>query len=170
MAYPTSGLLGVNLSATYASAGALPMAVNTRVNSVDGGVYQLVKALSAVGQFDAVALLVQGSATTVFDMQVAPLTTTNATKTRGVAFAQTAIAVGEYGWVALEGANLRVKVATACEPEVPLFTTATGGVLDDATVSASNIAGVFVVSSAASASAPGAIAVSPHIARFVTIT
>lgn len=169
MAFSTSNLLGVNLSATY-SAGGLPVAVGTRVNSVDGGLYQLVKALSAVTQFDCVALLVQGSATSVFDLQVAPITTTNATKTRGVAFAQTAIAAGDYGWVALEGQNLRVRVNTACEPEVPLFTTATGGVLDDATVSASNIAGVFVVSSAASASAPGAIATNPHIARFVTIT
>jgi hypothetical protein len=53
---------------------------------------------------------------------------------RQVAFAQTSIATGYYGWVNLSG-RPKTMLAADCADFVPLYTTATIGVLDDVTVS-----------------------------------
>ena len=102
--------------------------VGTVVATSDGGqaVYVL-SSLSAVSTFNAVVI------DETFDVQ--NLTTTNAgTKSKCVGFAQVSIATGYYGWVQLSG-RPKVNLATNCDDQVPLYTTATAGVLDDATVS-----------------------------------
>jgi hypothetical protein len=100
------------------------------------------------------------------DNKVAPLTTTNSANSKAVGFAQVSIASAYYGWVQL-GGKPRVSVLVGCQPNVPLFTTATAGSLDDATVTGGLVAGLVATTSAASASAVTCIAGYPHIATGV---
>jgi hypothetical protein len=88
-------------------------------------------------------------------LRAVPVTTTNAAALgfNMVGFAQTAITSSYYGWIALNGV-VRVNLLIACQPKVPLYTTATAGKLDDTTVSAGYIQGVVANTSATSASAP----------------
>ena len=113
----------------------------------------LVRATSTIAQYDAVIIINTSSAAGA-SIGCVPVTTTNALTSQRLAFAQTAITSGDYGWVATKGNNLRVRTLIAAQPAVPLFTTATAGSLDDATVTAGYCLGVVLMSSATSASAP----------------
>lgn len=139
--------------------------VGTVVNGTDGSRWMYVQALSTIAQYDAVAIVTSGSASNA-NMGAVPLTTTNALTSIRIGFAQVAIASSKYGWVALEGNNIRVKTLIACQPAVPLFTTATAGSLDDAIVTAGHVEGLVLKSSATSASAPPCIAANPHISIY----
>lgn len=155
MSISVSNMIGVSLEYTDTSPS---FAVGTVVNLSDGGQALYVQAASTCATWSAVTVSV--------DNKVAPLTTTNSANSKAVGFAQVSIASAYYGWVQL-GGKPRVNVATACEPSVPLFTTATGGVLDDATVTGGLVAGLVATTSAASASAVTCIAGYPHIATGV---
>lgn len=75
-----------------------------------------------------------------------------------LAINQADVSATQFGWFYTEGRrSVRVRVATGCEPFVPLYTTGTGGVVDDGVVSAGRIEGLQVLTSAASASAPQAL-------------
>jgi hypothetical protein len=148
-------MIGVSLDYTDTSPS---FAVGTVVNLSDGGQALYVQAASTVATYAAVSVRVNNT--------VVPLTTTNSAGSKAIGFAQVSIASAYYGWVQL-GGKPRVNVATACEPSVPLFTTATGGVLDDATVTGGLVAGLVATTSAASASAVTCIAGYPHIATGV---
>jgi hypothetical protein len=148
-------MIGVSLEYTDTSPS---FAVGTVVNLSDGGQAMYVQAASTVATYAAVSVRVNNT--------VVPLTTTNSAGSKAIGFAQVSIASAYYGWVQL-GGKPRVNVATACEPSVPLFTTATGGVLDDATVTGGLVAGLVATTSAASASAVTCIAGYPHIATGV---
>jgi hypothetical protein len=148
-------MIGVSLEYTDTSPS---FAVGTVVNLSDGGQALYVQAASTVATYAAVSVRVNNT--------VVPLTTTNSAGSKAIGFAQVSIASAYYGWVQL-GGKPRVNVATACEPSVPLFTTATGGVLDDATVTGGLVAGLVATTSAASASAVTCIAGYPHIATGV---
>ena len=131
--------------------------VGTLVNLDDGGQAVYVKAASEVSQYAAVAVLADNSAVM--------LTTTNAATSKRVGFAQVSIASGSYGWVQTGGVPV-VKLAASCLPNVPLFTTATAGTLDDATVSGNGVG--LVVGIVATATASGATAITcvagyPHV-------
>ena len=124
----------------------------TEVNTRNGkAVY--VRAASAIAQFDFV-VYAPASAAASTSVDAFPASTGNVGG-KSFAVAQTSIASGSFGWVhtALHKEG-RVKTAAACQPNVQLYTTGTGGVLDDATVSAGVIVGIEVLTSAASASAP----------------
>jgi len=151
MTVSTSNVIGVALGNTDTSA---QFNLGTTVNLDDGGQAVYVQAASTVATYAAVAVRVDNS--------VVPLTTTNSASSKAVGFAQVSIASASYGWVQL-GGKPRVNVAVACQPNVPLFTTATAGVLDDATVTAGLVAGLVATTSAASASAVTCIAGYPHI-------
>jgi len=162
MPYPTGGpIAGVNVTNVDDSTNPL-FALGTIVEGTNGTKFMYVKALSTVAQYDAVCIKASGSAVAA-EYGAVPITTTNALESVRVGFAQTAIASSKYGWVALEGQDLRVKCLIACQPKVPLFTTATAGSLDDAVVTAGHVHGVVALSSATSASAPPIIAANPHI-------
>lgn len=62
------------------------------------------------------------------------------------------IASGEYGWVVVAGRPLAL-VGASCTPSLPIYTTDTAGVVDDATASGSqfNIVGVLTTGATASA-------------------
>jgi hypothetical protein len=160
MAFLINGVAGVNLTDTYASAAdttagakVLPMAVGTVAQGNDGSKWMLVKATSTIAQYDA-CIVINTSSATGASIGCVPVTTTNAATGQRFAVAQNAIASSLYGWVALEGHDLRVKTLIACQPAVPLYTTATAGSLDDAIVTAGYCLGVVLMSSATSASAP----------------
>ena len=151
MAISTSALIGVALNNTDSSPS---FAVGTTVNLNDGGQAVYVQASSDVSQYAAVSVRV--------DNTVVPLTTTNSAASKAVGFAQVSIASAYYGWVQL-GGKPRVLVAANCQPSVPLFTTATAGVLDDATVTAGLVAGLVATTSTVTASNVTCIAGYPHV-------
>lgn len=125
-----SGLIGTDLTKT----GSTPQFdKGTRAALSDGGVALYVQALSEISTYAAVSLFQDNTAQM--------LTTTTAGTTKKVGFAQTSIASGWYGWVQLSGRPI-VNLAANCDDATILFTTATSGVLDDATVSACLVAGV----------------------------
>lgn len=155
MTVSTSNLIGVSLGYTHSSPA---FNLGTVVNLDDGGQAIYVQAASTCATYAAVAVQV--------DNTVVPLTTTNSAASKAVGFAQVSIASAYYGWVQL-GGKPRVSVATSCQPSVPLFTTATAGVLDDATVTGGLVAGIVATTSAASASAVTCIAGYPHVATGV---
>jgi hypothetical protein len=93
------------------------------------------------------------------------LTTTNAATSSRIGFAQTSIATSAYGWVQLSG-KVMVNLAAQCAPAVPLFTTGTAGVLDDATVTAGYIPGMVAATTISNATAVTSAAQYPHVARY----
>ena len=159
--YVIDGKIGIDLTATYASTSAgsttlFPVTPGTRVTTSNNGTYVFARAESDIAQFDAVIMSTFGdSASPTAVMRAVPVTTTNAAALgyNMVGFAQTAITSSYYGWIGLNGL-LRVNLLSACQPKVPLYTTATAGKLDDLTVSSGYIQGIVANTSAASASAP----------------
>jgi hypothetical protein len=151
MTVSTSNLIGVSLGYTDTSPA---FGLGTVVNLDDGGQAIYVQAASTVATYSAVAVQVNNS--------VVPLTTTNSAGSKAVGFAQVSIASAYYGWVQL-GGKPRVLVAANCQPSVPLFTTATAGVLDDATVTAGLVAGLVATTSTVTASNVTCIAGYPHV-------
>lgn len=86
-----------------------------------------VIASNSVAQYDAVAIK--------DGFKIAPLTITNGKTCGEVGFAQIANGTKDsYMWVQKGGLPI-VKLALACQANVPLYATATGGVLDDASTS-----------------------------------
>jgi hypothetical protein len=152
MAVSTSNVIGVALGNTDTSA---QFKVGTTVNLDDGGQAVYVQAATAVAQYSAVAVFGNNS--------VAPLTTTNSAESKAVGFAQVSIAAASYGWVQLGGKPV-VKLAASCNPAVPLYTTATAGVLDDAVVSGGLVAGIVALTTASGATSLTCVAGYPHVA------
>ena len=154
MTVSTSNLAGVALSYTNSSPS---FGLGTVVNLDDGGQAVYVQAASEISQYAAVAVQSNNKAVMI--------TTTNAATTKRIGFAQVSIASGSYGWVQTGGVPV-VKLAASCLPNVPLFTTATAGTLDDATVSGNGVG--LVVGIVATATASGATAITcvagyPHV-------
>lgn len=144
---PVAGVSLTNTDTTPA------FAVGTVVNLSDGGQAMYVKGLSEISTYACV--VVDASAGALM------ATTTRVASCKRVGFAQTSIASAYYGWVQLGGAPL-VNLAANCAPNVPLFTTATAGVLDDATVSAGFIAGIVAQNTISNATAVTIVAGYPH--------
>lgn len=148
-------LIGVNLTQVDTS----PMfTVGTIVNCNDGGMAMYVlSSTSAVSTYAAVAIDQNGKANM--------LTTTNAAVSPRIGFSQVSIATSAYGWVRLGGAAILVNVAAQCAPAVALFTTATPGVLDDATVTVGYIMGLVASTTVSNATATTCIGLFPHAGR-----
>jgi hypothetical protein len=122
--------------------------LGTTVQLSDGGQAVYVKSsVSAVSTFAAVVI------DESYDCR---MLTTGGVKSGGnqVGFAQTSIATGFFGWVQL-GGRPKVNLAANCAPFVGLYTTATAGVIDDATVSGSGglLVGIFAGTSISNATA-----------------
>lgn len=151
--FPTGCVIGANLTDSTTTP---THAVGQVTITSDGGYAMYVQATSTIAAFDA-CIIINTSSATGASIGCVPVTTTNALTSQRLAFAQTAIASSSYGWVMLSGNSIRVNALIACQPNVPLFTTATAGSLDDATVTAGYCLGVVLKSSATSASAPPAV-------------
>jgi hypothetical protein len=149
--FSVSGAIGVTLSNVDTTS---QFTTGTVVNTSDGSQAVYVQALSDISAYAAVA---------VYDTQKAQmLTTTLAATCKRVGFAQTSIASGYYGWVQL-GGKVLVNLAANAAPSVPLYTTATAGVLDDAVVSGGIVFGLVATTSISNATAVTCIAGYPHI-------
>lgn len=153
----TSGLLGVNVTDTPAT-NTSQHALGTCVMGVDGTEFIYVLAGAAVTQYDAVGVDEDFSATA--------LTKAAADDGHQIGFAQVAFASGDYGWVAKKGANISVRLAASCAADVPLYTTSTAGVLDDAASSQTKIDGVVAVAAIATAGESEIIATHPKSTTF----
>jgi len=82
---------------------------------------------TSIAQYAAVAIK--------HGFKIAPLTITNGKTAMEIGFAQFAMGTkNTFGWIQRGGRPI-VKLALACQPDVPLYATATGGVLDDASTS-----------------------------------
>lgn len=123
-----------------------------RAEDHNGKQYIYVKASSAIAQYDVVTY------DETYITTVAPLSTSNDARGDKVGVAPVAIASGSYGWVQIFG-PCSFRVASACAANVELTTTATGGVLDDATTASLIVVdGIFVTTAntaSAAASAAG---------------
>jgi len=149
--FSVSNTIGVTLTNVDTTS---QFTTGTVVNTSDGSQAIYVQALSEISTYAAVA---------VYDTQKAQmLTTTLAATCKRVGFAQTSIASGYYGWVQL-GGKVLVNLAANAAPSVPLYTTATAGVLDDAVVSGGIVFGLVATTSISNATAVTCIAGYPNI-------
>jgi hypothetical protein len=152
MAFSISSVLGVNLGNNDTTP---VFTVGTIIDLNDGGQAMYVQALSETAQYNAV--LVNDS------NKCAPLTTTNSATCKRFAVAHdVSIVSATYGWVRLGGV-VKIALAANCASSVPLYTTATGGVLDDATVSGGVVFGVVSTTSISNATAATCIMGYPHV-------
>lgn len=101
-----------------------------------GMVYMYCQASTTLSQYD----------TAVIDSnyKANPITSALVTEGAGLGWPQVAVDAGDYFWAALKGRAINIRVASACSANVPLYTTATAGVLDDA-VANNLIEGVRIV-------------------------
>jgi len=125
-----SGSFGANTTRTWdGSTIPLPARLGD-IASDKSGKYMFVKATAAVTKYDAGII--------DKDFGFTSITTTNASTTpKGVGLAQVAAATNEYLWVFIGegggvGKGIKVRVAASCAAGAALYTTATAGVLDDA--------------------------------------
>lgn len=140
MPYITS-LAGANTAATTTTK---EHALGTMAEGSDGTKWIYVVSSGAITQYQAVGINE--------DYDAYSLTRTLAAQSDQVGFAQVAFGSGEYGWVAIKGSNIKVRVKASCLADAQLYTTASAGVLDDASsTSALKIDGVVLVSSAGTA-------------------
>jgi hypothetical protein len=151
MTFSTDGLIGVNLSST----GTTPIYAVGQLTEVSGGQrWMYVYASSAITQYDYVCI--------DEDSKVASGTKALVDAGYAIGFAQVAFAAAEYGWVPLEArGNANVRVAASCAADVALYTTASAGVLDDASSSQTQVKGVVIVTAVTAASNSEVIATFP---------
>lgn len=125
-----SGAFGVNTTKSWDGVSIPLPAKVLDVGSDKRGKFMFVKATTTVTQYQAGIVDKDGGFT--------PITTTNASTTpKGVGIAQVAAATNEYLWVFIgegggTGSGIKVKVAASYVAGTKLYTTATAGVLDDA--------------------------------------
>lgn len=146
-AFSTTNLAGVNL--LQVDAAPSPFRVGTVISLSDGGEAIYVKALSEISTYAYALAYVDGTA----QMATTTLATTAGTSsTKRGGWAQNSIPSGFYGWLQISGAPLG-NLAANCDDQAPLYTTATAGVLDDATVSGGLVAGAVGTTTISNATA-----------------
>lgn len=144
MAFVVDGKIGVDLTKTTTVA---QYAAGTVVHTTDGGMYEYCRARSEVSQYAAVAIF-EGNSIRMTETSIVQ----DAGFAKKVGFAQVSIASGYYGWVARMG-KVVCNLSDDCADNVPLFTTATAGYLDDATISNCLVLGVYLPVTASIATA-----------------
>ena len=130
--------------------------LNTQVMADDGALYQYIQASESLSQYQVVAIYGDGTGR---QMHTSIANAAGVLQARVVGFAQTSIASAYYGWVARSGQRLVFRVSDDCAAGAALFTTATAGELDDATISGCHLPGVQLTTTASLATAmTGAVA------------
>ena len=152
----TSGRIGVDITATnplYTDA-TLPTTENQAnidfvlgqtETGADGTVWMFVQASAVITQYDFVGV--------DENFQAAPLTKAMADDGWYIGVAQVTFANNDGGWVAVRGSNINGAVLASAAADVPLYTSATAGHLDDTSASQTKIDGVVLVAANATASA-----------------
>jgi len=147
-------LLGVDVTATYTSAGELPHPQGECVRTKNGTAF-IGRAVSGIAAGSLVLYApASAQASASIDLFLASVANVSAGL---LAVAMTSISSAQYGWVHTE-CNKEGKIRCAvAETGVPLFLTATGGLVDDAVTSGKALTGLRILASVASASTPPAI-------------
>jgi hypothetical protein len=153
MAYNTDGILGPGFAQEDSSA---KHTLGTRVQGTDGTIWQYCLAGEAIAAYDCVAI--------DEDHTMKKMTKALADDGHRPGFAQMAFTNAYYGWVAIHGSNINVTVLGSCAADAALYTSATSGALDDSATSQTEIHGLVIVASAATASTnKECIANTPHV-------
>jgi hypothetical protein len=69
------------------------------------------------------------------------LTSTNGAVPHRVGFAKAILIASKWGWYQIRGISVPMSLAASCAKDVALYTTGTGGVLDDESSSVQNVLG-----------------------------
>jgi hypothetical protein len=120
-----------------------------------GGVAEYVYAVAECSAFAAVLIYEQGTAE-----QLTTTLAADAGSGKKVGCVQTSIASAYYGWAMRQGV-FKMRLSDDCADNVPLFTTANAGELDDATISNCLVAGVHLPVTASLATALTVVASTP---------
>jgi hypothetical protein len=119
--------------------------VMARDSALYDGEFVYVQASNSITANDAIAIK--------HGYKVAPLTITNAKTAVEIGFAQVAVGTkGDYFWAQKDGRPI-VRCALATQPDVPLYASATGGVLTSVSTSAA-IQGVVAVTQVTNSAGP----------------
>jgi hypothetical protein len=141
MAINTSPSLGVKLNASDT---VQQVPLGTVVDTSDGGRAVYCIASGAVSQYALCGINE--------DFDIYMMTSTLAAQSDRLGFPQVAIAAGSYGWAHLNGSNIKVRTKASAATDTQLWTTASAGVVDDATAAgALKIDGVVLVAAASTA-------------------
>ena len=146
MAFSTGSLIGVTITDGVTTPTFKP---GTVVNTSGGGEAVYVSATSTIATYQAVIVDNEGGAV--------PVTTTNSAGSKSIWFSQVSIDSGRFGWVQ-RGGKVITNLAANCAPNVPLYTTATAGVLDDAVVSLGLVIGLVANTTISNATAVTCVA------------
>lgn len=130
-----SPLITPGLAATSATPG---ITLGTIVHTDMGGVAEYGYAISTISQYAFCVIYDGGSA----EMATTTLAA-DAGSSKKIGCPQASIASAYYGWFMRQGTFIG-RFSDDCADQVPLFTTATAGELDDATVSNCLVAGVYL--------------------------
>lgn len=134
-------LIGVNtadVNSDITKAGGSGFGLNNRWADNAGGEWHFVKASIAFTLGDTVWIKATGSAV--------PITDAFARTPGRIGTAQVAFTIDYYGWVKTFG-SVTLRGGADCNANVPLYTSGTAGVLDDATASTSHFQVLGVISS-----------------------
>lgn len=158
--FVTGALIGANVMATDQTQ---RFGLGEIRQGNNGSKWMYVYAAAAIAQYDCVAVTISGTA--------APITHALARAGNDVGVSQVAFVTADYGWVALEGHNLRVNTLAAEGVGVTLYTTDTAGALADATASASaaTIFGLTLVATASGTTASSAAVIARNLVVRKTI-
>lgn len=144
MPYPIDGKVGIDLTDVSS---ARKYTLGTTLQASDAGEYVYVCNVSAITTGMCVAI--------DSGFTAAAITTALARTRNNFAFVQSPFLASQNGWVAKNGDGIKIRTAASTLPNVPLYTSDTAGVLDDATASASHFQ-VFGVTLFATQSVVGA--------------
>ena len=152
--FATDGKAGVDIATPSSVAG---FNLGEKVHCNDGTIFHYAKAISAISQNYWVgideahnaSLLTKGIADDGWNIGVAPTT----------------FAANDYGWFTMVGTH-NGRVAASCAADVPLYTTAVAGVLDDASTGQTKIDGVVAVTAVTAAAATECILTYPRASTF----
>jgi hypothetical protein len=161
MGYLIGGNSTSSLTATEYAASGVGFGLGDRRTDGAGNTYVYIQASASLNIYDCVRIK--------SDYKAAQMTLDTAKQAVEVGFVQVAFELGNYGWAMVTG-RPTVKLAAACEKQVALYATATGGVLDDATVSTMIQGVVATTSSTNSAAGVACVAQFPTIQRSANLT
>lgn len=152
--HPLTPIAGVMLDTPTETA---QFALGTIVHGDNGTEWIYVKASGAITQYDCVGINE--------DFDAYAMLRTLSQDSDRIGFAQSAFTTAYYGWVALRGSQIKVRVKASCAADAQLWTTASAGVLDDATnTGAEKIDGLVIEDAASNATQAEFIKASwPHV-------
>lgn len=139
--------VGVNTDTEYATADA-PFAVGTRAYGADGSEWIFAENIALVAG-DVVAV-------SQTSYKVAKLTKTLADKGDKIAVSQATKTAAHFGWFLVKsgsGTSYTVRARNACAINVPLYTSAVAGMLDDTASSQTQVHGITLRDTATSSGA-----------------